>query len=173
MIPSEIVKYVMDHQLPFTRHWHPRAVSAQMLAAAVHVSGYRVAKSVICEADGKRCIALLPAAELLDEGALAQALGAKEVKLVGEGEFDRMFPNCEIGAEPPFGGLYGLPIVADEKLTEDETILFRAGSHEETMEMLWDDFVKLERPLVAAIGRPFAAHVAPAMREQPPAPMQP
>jgi Ala-tRNA(Pro) deacylase len=157
MIPSDIVKYVMDHRTPFARHWHPRAVGAQELAATIHVSGYRVAKSVIIDADGSKCIAVLPAAEMLDETRAALALGKRTARLVSESELERLFSSCELGAEPPFGGLYGLPVVADEKLADFDSVVFRAGSHEETIEMKWDDFVDLENPVIAPIGVPIAS----------------
>jgi len=130
-------------------------VSAQMLAASVHVTGRRVAKSVIIEADGQKRIALVPATEMLDEEKAARALGARTVELVPESQFDELFPRCEMGAEPPFGGLYGLPVIIDSGLTYAKRILFRAGSHEEAIEMRFEDFYKLENePKVAPIGRP-------------------
>jgi Ala-tRNA(Pro) deacylase len=152
MIPNEIVQYLQEHHVPFTRHWHPRAVSAQRLAAAVHVSGYKVAKSVIVDVDGKLAIAVLPATEMLDEELSTKALNAREVKLAEEESFRDLFGDCELGAEPPFGRLYGLPVIVDSRLPHEGTIIFRAGSHEETLEMHWVDFASLENPIVAPIG---------------------
>lgn len=153
MIPNTIVKYLRDHHIPFARRWHTRAVSAQALAHKLHVTGHRVAKAVVVEADEKIWLAVLPASELLDEQAFAKAVGATDARLVAEARFASLFPDCEVGAEPPFGGLYRLGVVVDERLTGNPLLVFRAGSHEETMEMLGDDFFALERPIVAVIGR--------------------
>jgi Ala-tRNA(Pro) deacylase len=153
MIPQTIVQYLMENRVPFRRHWHTRAVSAQELAATLHVSGYRVAKSVIVQADKTRYIAVLPATEMLDETSFARAVGAREASLADESEFPVLFPECEVGAEPPFGGLYELPVVMDKSLVDEEPLVFRAGSHEETLEIVADDYFALESPIIASIGR--------------------
>ncbi|MFZ5470530.1 MAG: aminoacyl-tRNA deacylase [Myxococcota bacterium] len=150
MISNRIVDYLKRNKVPFTRRWHPRAITAQEVAASIHVTGYRVAKSIIVEADGQKRITVLPAAERIDERRLAEALGAKQVRLCTEAEFAELFPDCELGAEPPFGALYGLPVIVDGTLASDEAVVFRAGSHEETIEMRYDDFERLERPKVAS-----------------------
>ena len=160
MIPPKVVYYLKENEIPFKRHWHARAVTGQELAAALHVSGYRVAKSVIVEADGVAYIAVLPAAEMLDEALFARAVGASDVRLLPEARFARFFPDCEVGAEPPFGGLFGLPVVLDERLAGEQPLVFRAGSHEETLEIRGDDFFALENPITAPIGRPFAEKYA-------------
>ncbi len=153
MIPSKIVQYLMDNHVPFARRWHPRAVSAQALAQQLHISGYRVAKCVMVEADERIWIAVLPATELLDEELVARAVGAHAAWLLPEPQFSKLFPDCEVGAEPPFGGLYGLGVVVDERLVGGQLLVFRAGSHEETLEMRADDFLALENPVTAAIGQ--------------------
>lgn len=164
MIPESIVHYLRHHNVRFTRHWHPRAVSAQKVAAALHVTGYRVAKSVLVEVDGRKLIAVAPAVELIDLDRLASVLGASRARLLDESEFAGLFEHCEVGAEAPFGRLYGLPVVVDSSLAEWPSILLRAGSHEETLEMTYQDFVALEQPIVASIGRP--AQAVPAAREE-------
>lgn len=153
MIPQTIVQYLMENRVPFRRHWHTRAVSAQELAATLHVTGYRVAKSVIVEADKTEYIAVLPATEMLDETSFARSVGALEARLVDESKFPVLFPECEVGAEPPFGGLFGLPVVMDKSLIGEEPLVFRAGSHEETLEIVADDYFALESPIIASIGR--------------------
>jgi len=153
MIPQMIVQYLLENRVPFRRHWHTRAVSAQELAATLHVSGYRVAKSVIVEANKTRYIAVLPATEMLDEASFAQAVGARDASLVDESEFPVLFPECEVGAEPPFGGLFELPVVMDKSLVDERPLVFRAGSHEETLEVDADDYFALESPIVASIGK--------------------
>lgn len=153
MIPLSIARYLDGHNAPFRARYHERAVSGPMLAAATHVKGDRVAKSIIVDADGKRWIAVLPATELLDTTRLAEALGASEVHLVDENDFSANFPECEVGAEPPFGGLFKLPVIVDETLAEQRSIVMRAGNHEEILEMSWEDYEELEHPKVASIGQ--------------------
>lgn len=157
MIPNNIIRYLMENHVPFKRQWHTRAITGQELAATMHVSGYRVAKSVIVEANGTPYIAVLPAAEMLDEDLFARAVGSSDIRLLPEERFTTFFPGCETGAEPPFGNLFGLRVVLDERLAGDQLLVFRAGSHEETLEIRGDDFFALENPITAPIGRPFAA----------------
>jgi Ala-tRNA(Pro) deacylase len=154
MIPRRIIEYLDSHDAPYERLLHRRAITAQELAATVHVPGRRVAKSVMVKANGQVWIAVLPATELVDEDRLAAVLDADAVRLLHESEFEGLFPDCEPGAEPPFGGLYGLPVIVDPALAEAEAIVLRAGSHEEAIEMRFDDFYRLEQePRVANIGR--------------------
>jgi len=154
MIPDRIVNYLMEHQVPFKRHVHFRAVDAQRLAASLHVSGDRVAKTVAVKADGAFWLAVLPASSVVDDTQLARVLGTEEVRLCEEAEFEKRFPDCEVGAEPPFGKLYGIPVCIEEGLVLEEKLLFRAGSHEETLEMAYEDFAVLETPTVGRFGRP-------------------
>lgn len=154
MIPERIVQYLKEVGIPFTRRWHAKAVTAQELAASLHVTGYRVAKSVLLDVDGERWIAVLPAPERVDTERLAEALDARHIRLLDEAEFDGLFPDCELGAEPPFGRLYGMPVVVDTSLAGEDRIVFRAGSHEETIELSYADFARLEQPKVANFGMP-------------------
>jgi len=153
MIPEPIVEYLERRSVPYARRSHPRALTAQEVAASVHVTGYRVAKSVIVEAGRTTWIAVLPAAEVVDEDRLAALLGGP-VRILGEQEFTSLFPGCEAGAEPPFGGLYGLPVVVDSTLARADRVVFRAGSHEEALELRYRDFASLEHgALVGSFGR--------------------
>lgn len=156
MIPQKIVRYLMDNHIPFKRHWHPRAVAAQVLAHRLHVSGYHVAKTVVVEADDEKVwLAVVPAAELVDVNMVARAIGAQSAWLASEARFATLFPDCELGAEPPFGGMFDLGVVMDERLAGDQTLVLRAGSHEETLEMRAVDFCALESPIVAPIARRY------------------
>jgi Ala-tRNA(Pro) deacylase len=161
MIASKIVRHMEQAGVPVVVRQHPRVVAAQRLAASVHVSGYRVAKVVLVEADGERMMAVLPAAEIVDPGRLATALGAERVRILHESEFLDLFTECEPGAEPPFGALYGLPVVMDRSLAHSSgPLVFRAGSHEEALEMKPEDFVRLEKPRLAdfAVVAPSIPH---------------
>ena len=155
MIPQRIVDYLEQHAVPYERRLHRRAITAQELAATVHVAGRRVAKAVLVEVGGKTWIAVLPATEIVDVERLARVLGAERARLLREEEFEGLFPDCEPGAEPPFGGLYGLPVVVDSGLAGVNRVVFRAGSHEEAIELRYLDFFRLENePPVGAFGMP-------------------
>ncbi|NMO22221.1 YbaK/EbsC family protein [Pyxidicoccus fallax] len=160
MIPESIQHYLRRHGVRFERYWHPRAVTAQELAQALHVSGWRVAKSVIVLADRQPWIFVVPAAGTVDLRRVREILGVRTVRLATEEEFSRRFPDCEVGAEPPFGELYGLPVAVDESLSLTERLLFRAGSHEEALEMRFQDFATLEWPLVASFIQEQPRHLA-------------
>lgn len=147
MISNRIIEYLQSNGIPFQRRPHQRAISASELAQSLHVTGYRVAKSVVVEADGRRYIVVLPAPELVNVSQLSELLGAP-ARLLDEREFAPLFPDCEVGAEPPFGKLYGLPVIMDRSLETAPRLLFRAGSHTESLEMAYEDFVALEKPWI-------------------------
>jgi len=154
MIPDRIVNYLKEHRIPFNRHWHPRAVDAQRLAASLHITGNRVAKTVVVKAGDAIWLAVLPASEIVDQEQLARVLGVDDVRMCEESEFENLFTDCEVGAEPPFGKLYGVPVCVEESLVLEDRIIFRAGSHEETLELAYEDFAVLETPTVGRFGRP-------------------
>jgi Ala-tRNA(Pro) deacylase len=146
MVPTKISRHLQKAGVPFRVRKHARAVTAQELAASVHMSGYRVAKAVLVEVDGKRLMAVLPATRVIDVQRLANAMGALAVRLMGESEFATLFSDSDVGAEPPFGSLYGLPVLMDRSLAHAGPLILRGGSHEEALELQFDDFARLERP---------------------------
>jgi len=154
MIPPRIIRYLKDHNVYFERQWHPYAVRAQELAQTLHVTGYRLAKSVLVEADGQPWVAVLPACDIVDVDRLAAALGAVSVRFLSEDDFAPFFPDCETGAEPPFGGLYGLPVIVDASLEQCLHLVVRAGSHEEVIQLPYAEFDALEEPQMASFAVP-------------------
>ena len=114
----------------------------------MHESGKFVAKPVLVKADGKHLLCVLSASSKIDLEALKRQLGAKSVELANEDEIGRLFPDCELGAEPPFGNLYDVPTIMDKVLEKDDHILFQAGSHEKAIRMSMADFRKLTNPRV-------------------------
>ncbi len=122
---------------------HPPAFTAQQMAAVEHEQGKYVAKPVIIKADGKYIMCVLAACYKIDLGALKSQLGAKSVELAEEKEIGNIFEDCELGAEPPFGNLYDLPVVMDKALEQDDHITFQAGTHEKAIRMSMDDYQKL------------------------------
>jgi len=127
---------------------HSPAYTAQEIAASAHISGKDVAKTVIVKVDGKMAMAVLPASHKIDFDLLKQGTGAKKIELAGEREFKDMFPECDTGAMPPFGNLYGMDVFAAKRLAEDEEIAFNAGSHTELVKLSYKDFERLVKPKV-------------------------
>jgi Ala-tRNA(Pro) deacylase len=136
---------------------HPLAYTAQEVATVEHVSGYDVAKVVMAAVDDRLVMLVLPAPHRVDLEKVKRGLGATTVRLAREDEFAKLFPDCDLGAMPPFGNLYGIPVYVDRTLTHDPKIVFNAGSHRETMTIAYADFERLVRPEVIE----FAISAAP------------
>jgi Ala-tRNA(Pro) deacylase len=140
--------YLREKQVPFDVRHHPRAITAQEVAASEHVPGKMLAKTVMVLADGKMVMLALPAPHQVDVDKAGKVLGG-EVRLAKEEEFENTFPDCEVGAMPPFGNLYEVPVYVEAALAEDETIVFRAGTHTDTMSLSYADFEKLVEPTIS------------------------
>jgi Ala-tRNA(Pro) deacylase len=145
--------YLRENGVPFEVQHHPRAITAQEVAASEHVPGKMLAKVVMVSADGEMAMLSLPAPYQVDLEKAGKMLGAEEARLAQEEEFEGAFPDCEVGAMPPFGNLYGLPVYVEEALVEDETIFFRAGTHTDTMSVGYADFERLVEPTVGEFAR--------------------
>jgi Ala-tRNA(Pro) deacylase len=146
-MPVKKLKEFLDsNKIKYTSIAHSPGYTAQEIAAAAHISGKEVAKTVVVKIDDKMAMAVLPASYKIDLDLLKKAAGAGKVELASEQEFESRFPDCDIGAMPPFGNLYGMDVFVAEKLTEDEEIAFNAGSHSELIKLAYRDFEKLVRP---------------------------
>lgn len=145
-VKEDLETYLKAQGVAFEEQRHRVAYTAQEVAASEHVSGKFVAKVVMVIADGQTVMAVLPASFRLDVDAVGKALGAKEARLAHEMEFAAAFPGCEVGAMPPFGNLYSIPVLVDPSLAEDERIIFQAGTHTETMSVRYSDFERLVKP---------------------------
>ena len=122
--------------------------SGRNMAASAHIPGKDVAKTVMVKIDDKMAMAVLPASFSVDFEQLKRKTKAKNVKLASEKEFEDKFPECEVGAMPPFGNLYGMEVYVAESLAEDEEIAFNAGSHTELIRLSFNDFQNLVKPTV-------------------------
>lgn len=131
---------------------HAPAYTAQETAQSAHVRSDHVAKTVMVRLDGKLAMAVVPASHKLDLEKLAHAAG-REAGLARESEFEARFPDCEPGAMPPFGTLYGLEVFVDNGIAFDDWIAFNAGSHTELVRIAYRDFDRLVRPVVAELTR--------------------
>ena len=125
---------------------HSVAYTAQGIAALVHIPGKELAKTVVVKINRNLAMAVVPASCHVDLALLKTATGADTVQLATEDEFKDCFPDCETGAMPPFGNLYGMMVYADESLAQDQEIAFNAGSHRELVRMAWLDFERLVKP---------------------------
>jgi Ala-tRNA(Pro) deacylase len=146
---QRLEQYLADNSVQFTGQHHRRAYSAQHIAALEHVSGKEFAKVVMVMADDRPVMAVVPAARWLRLDQARAALDADEVRLANEAEFAPLFPDCEVGAMPPFGNLYDVPVYVDEDLAGNEEIVIQAGTHEDTVRLRYDDFARLAHPVVA------------------------
>lgn len=148
-MPLRKLKEFLDsHNIKFVTISHSQAFTAQQIAAIAHIPGKELAKTVMVKIDGKMAMAVLPASYKVDFGLLKKAAGAKRVELASEQEFKDMFPDCEVGAMPPFGNLYGMEVYVAESLAEDEEIAFNAGSHTELVKVSYKDFETHVKPKV-------------------------
>src|SRR5664279_779309 len=159
-MPLGKVKAFLDaHEVKYVVISHSKAYTAQGIAAISHISGRELAKTVIAQLDGDLAMVVLPASYQVDLEALRKATGVREAVLATERDFKRYFPDCEIGAMPPYGNLYGIPVYVDQTLTEDREIIFNAGSHHELIKMAYADFARLVKPEVMEISSARVAHV--------------
>jgi Ala-tRNA(Pro) deacylase len=146
---SKLRKFLDSHHIKYLIISHSLAYTAQGIAALTHVSGKKLAKTVIVKIDGVLAMAVVPASLHVDLDRLRSLTGARTVEIASEKEFKDAFPDCETGAMPPFGNLYDMAVYADASLAENEEITFSAGTHRELVRMNWFDMVRLVNPLVA------------------------
>jgi Ala-tRNA(Pro) deacylase len=147
----KLESYLRENGVAYETQHHPQAFTAQEVAASEHIPGRILAKVVIVIADGQPTMLVLPANQHVYLPEVARVLKAKEAHLAEESEFAPLFPDCEVGAMPPFGNLYSLPVYVDAVLTNEDRFYFQAGSHTDTMSMSYSDFARLVKPTVTAL----------------------
>ena len=143
---EKLEAYLKENVVQFETHHHAVAYTAQEVAESEQVSGKLMVKVVMAFADGKMVMLAVAAPKHVSLIKAAEATGAKDVRLAHEEEFAAAFPDCEVGAMPPFGNLYGMPVYVDDELAQDETIVFNAGTHQDTIHMKYADFERLVKP---------------------------
>ena len=154
---SKVKEFLDTYGVKYVVISHSKAYTAQGIAAVAHSSGKELAKTVIVKLDGALAMAVLPASYQVDLASLKRAIGVQVAELASEREFKQHFPDCETGAMPPFGNLYGIPVYVDETLTDDEEIAFNAGSHHELIRLAYADFERLVGPEVMSFSSAHAA----------------
>lgn len=148
-MPIQKLKEFLDsHNVKYVTISHSRAFTAQETAVSAHIPVKELAKTVIVKIDGKMAMAVLPASCKVDFDLLKKATGAATIEIANEKEFKDLFPDCEIGAMPPFGNLYGMEVFVTKSLTEDREIAFNAGSHRELVKLTYKDFEQLVKPKI-------------------------
>jgi Ala-tRNA(Pro) deacylase len=145
---KKLKEYLDSHQIEYLTINHSLAYTAQRIAASAHIPGKDIAKTVVLKADGKLVMAVLPASCKINLEMLKGAMNANVIEISTEKEFGTLFPDCEVGAMPPFGNLYGMDVYVAERLTMDDDIAFNAGSHRELIKLAYKDFEKLVKPKV-------------------------
>jgi Ala-tRNA(Pro) deacylase len=151
-MPAQQLKDFLDsNHVKYKTITHSPQYTAHEIAASAHIPGKDLAKTVIVKVDGEFAMAVLPASRHVSLTRLKEATGAGDAEIASEKEFEELFPDCEVGAMPPFGNLYDMPVFAAEQLTEDEEIAFNAGSHTELVQISYRDFDKLVHPKVVAL----------------------
>ena len=151
-----IHQFLSEAHVPYAVLPHRPAFSAQQEAAATHVRGRDWAKVVVCIVDDKPIEAVLPAPYMVNLDDLLALTGGKKIRLAREDEVGRLFLDCEPGAMPPLGSIYGQMVYVDVRLAAEPVLVFDAGTHSEAIAMRWVDFVRTIHPVVGKFAEPRA-----------------
>ena len=150
---NKVRTFLDENGVKYVTVTHSPAYTAMEIAASAHIPGRELAKTVMVKLDGELAMAVVPSLRNVDFDMLAQAAACEEAELANEEEFKYRFPDCEIGAMPPFGNLYGVPVYSCESLRDDEYIAFNAGTHTQLIRMPRKEYEKLVQPTVGLISR--------------------
>lgn len=151
--PRSLDESLRKAHIPFTAFQHPAAYSAQKEAALAHVPGRCWAKTVLCVADDRPILAVVPAHLLVDLEQLRTLAEVKTLRLAGERELVDLCPDCEVGAISPFVARERLPLFVDRSFVGEPEMVFSAGTHTDAIRMHYDDFAELTQPVVGNIGQ--------------------
>jgi Ala-tRNA(Pro) deacylase len=151
-IPTSIEHFLATNHVPYEVLRHPRRHTALEEAAVTHVPGRMWAKTVACFADGDPILAVLPADSVIDVDRLRTVAKARALRFASENELAPLYPDCEVGAMPPLGTLYGQRVFVDRGLADDEEVVFNGGSHTDAIKVKYDDFARVVHPMVGAFG---------------------
>ena len=148
-MPVKKLKAFLDeNNIKYVTISHSSAFTSQDIAASAHVSGKEFAKTVMIKVEGEMAMAVLPASYHIDFDSLRKIVGTKNVSFASEPEFTDRFPECELGAMPPFGNLYGMVVYVADSLTKNKEIAFNAGLHTELIKLSFADYVRLVNPRI-------------------------
>jgi Ala-tRNA(Pro) deacylase len=147
-VSRKLEEYLDMAGVPYEHHVHPTTFTATQTAACMHIPAEEMAKTVIVKADGRLLLAVMAADQKLDVPHLQFMTRAANIDLATEQDFANAFPECELGAMPPFGIMFGMPTYCDTSLQENDSIEFNAGSHDDSIRMTFDDFKRLSHPVI-------------------------
>jgi len=154
---ARLREFLESNRVPYALHRHKQAYTATAVAAADRVPQSEVAKVVMLRSARHYMMAVIPACRRLDLERVRATTEERDLELAGEDELARLFPDCETGAMPPFGNLFGMPVWVDDSLGRETETVFNAGSHRETIHMAYADFVRLVRPSFGELARPLSS----------------
>ncbi len=158
-LSERLRSFLESHPVKYSVSVHPRAYTAREVAAAEHLPPRELAKTVVLIGDGEYFMVVIPAGKVVDLPEARLTLGSNQVRLATEDELGKLFPDCELGAMPPFGSLYQMQVYLDSSLTSEDRIAFNAGTHREVLHMKMSDFRGLVQPTVVSLVRePLIAH---------------
>ena len=152
-ISRSVAHFLGEQHVPYAVLPHRPAYTAQEEAASAHVPGWHWAKTVACIADGRPILAVVPAPSFVDLDRLREIADASDIRLASEREFDRLYPDCETGAMPPLGPLYGQQVFVDRAVAAAGDIVFDAGSHADAVKVRYEDFARVVQPTIGDFGR--------------------
>ncbi len=138
--------FLTTRHVPFQKLHHPPVYTANRIAQTLHVPGQEMAKSVLLRTGHGYVLAVVPATHHVDLDDVRECLGEELVDMASEEDMDKVFPDCERGAMPPFGSLYQLPTLVDDSLAQDKEIVFEGQTHEDAIRMSYRDFKAVEHP---------------------------
>src|SRR5262245_58372217 len=157
MISTKLQEYLGKAGVPYTSHYHSPAYSSQEIAHSLHIPGRDMVKPVILNAGEERLImAVLSANDTVNLDILRREIGCDVLRLASEAEFSNLFATCELGAMPPFGNIFNVPVYCEVNLSRNREIEFNAGTHHETIRMRFDDYKSLATPKMVHFARPYA-----------------
>jgi Ala-tRNA(Pro) deacylase len=150
---ERVREYLDANGVDFEETEHRGVITAQEVAAVEHESGWKVAKPVMIKLGNSVAMAIVPAPVQLDLDKARAGLGISDIEMASEDEFAPLFPDCDVGAEPIFGNVYGVPVYMDRSLLQDDYLVFRDGTHMKTLKVATSDFVRLVHPGELDLGR--------------------
>ena len=154
MRPRSLDEFLTKARVPYTTFRHAPAFTAMHKAAVSHIPGRSWAKTVVCHADGEVVLAVVPAHYTVDLEKLREIAGAATIRMASEPELAALYPDCEEGAMPPFGGLYLQRVFVEQCFVGDPEMVFNAGTHTDCIRMHYGDFAVIAHPIVGRFGRP-------------------
>jgi Ala-tRNA(Pro) deacylase len=150
---GDVMEYLKHNSVHYEVIEHAPAFSAHEVAVVSHVPEKELAKTLVVYTDGKYCMVVMPADHRLSDHLMHDVFKAKHIHLASEEDLQQIFPDCEIGAMPPFGNLYALPVYVDTSLADDEEIVFNACSHTRSIRLKMYDYLRLVKPVIADISQ--------------------